>query len=747
MATAAAADGAAPLAIDSTMATAAADDGAAPLAIDSAMDTAAADDGTAPLAGQSAAATAAEDAPRHHPDTWRNVLIYVAAAGHTREAARATLATPDLRHDPELLSRIAHVATREIKCYRWCPPGCFPKPGLTLLGNAVKRDNTARAAELLAACPTPAARRELLEAHAARYRASPLRFGTSAEMVRLMWHAESSPPAVDVATVHALVFLDHTDALAELLAALDSVERCRELVSSELAYAKTGAMAQLLLDAGADVHATRDLSPLTHGDAATWDAFGVALELESPEMLEVVLAALGSADARRERVNRLDARGRPSIMLAQYDALVPTLLAAGADVHAVDNTVLFHCAGMRHRSVATLLAAMSSDDVRRATVNLADSEGVTPLMRVHDSANALALLAAGADVRALDNEGRDAVWHELHADRVYGSTSDLIATLLAAMGTDDARRESVNRANADGVTPLMRVRNLKDAQALLAAGADVSALDNEGHDVVWHVLDGVYASTSDLIATLLAAMGTDDARRESVNRADADGVTPLMLVRDLDDAQALLAAGADVSALDNQGRDAVRHAVGYRDHDVTAALLAAMDSDDARRESVNRPDAEGVTPLMIVTNGDQAEVLLAAGVDVREIDIPALIDRVMEEDADNAEGPFGFAGIDPDGWICTFMAKVFSPEELRLRVRAHSFLFIHYALTCGTWALKFVLDSGADVLAVNDAGRDAFSLVWPYTDIFRMLLGALASDEERRSVMERPDVVARAARP
>ena len=709
------------------------------------MATAAADDGAAPLAGQSAAAATTEDAPRHHPDTWRNVLIYVAAAGHTREAARATLATPDLRHDPELLSRIAHVATREIKCYRWCPPGCFPKPGLTLLGNAVKRDNTARAAELLAACPTPAARRELLEAHAARYRASPLRFGTSAEMVRLMWHAESSPPAVDVATVHALVFLDHTDALAELLAALDSVERCRELVRSELAYAKTGAMAQLLLDAGADVHAARDLSPLAHGDAATWDAFGVALELESPEMLEVVLAALGSADARFERVNRLDARGRPSIMLAQYDALVPTLLAAGADVHAVDNTVLFHCAGMRHRSVATLLAAMSSDDVRRATVNLADSEGVTPLMRVHDSANALALLAAGADVRALDNEGRDAVWHELHADRVYGSTSDLIATLLAAMGTDDARRESVNRANADGVTPLMLVRYLDYAQALLAAGADVSTLDSEGHDAVWHVLDGDYGSG--LIATLLAAMSSDDARRESVNRADADGVTPLMLVRDLDDAQALLAAGADASVLDNQGRDAVWHAVGYHEHDVTAALLAAMDSDDARRESVNRPDAEGVTPLMIVTNGHQAKVLLAAGVDVRGIDIPALIDRVMEEDAENAEGPFGFAGRDPDGWICKFMAKAFSHEEICLRVRAHSFLFIHYALTCGTWALKFVLDSGADLLAVNDAGRDAFSLVGPRTENFRMLLGALGSDEERRSVMQRPDVVARAARP
>ena len=730
------------------MATAAAD-GAAPLAIDSAMATAAANDGAAPLAGQSAAAATTEDAPRHHPDTWRNVLIYVAAAGHTREAARATLATPDLRHDPELLSRIAHVATREIKCYRWCPPGCFPKPGLTLLGNAVKRDNTARAAELLAACPTPAARRELLEAHAARYRASPLRFGTSAEMVRLMWRAESSPPAVDVATVHALVFLDHTDALAELLAALDSVERCRELVRSELAYATTGAMAQLLLHAGADVHAVRRDSRRVHGEAARWDAFRAALELESPEMLEVVLAALGSADARRERVNRLDARGRSPIMLAEHDALVPALLAAGADVHAVNNTVLFHCASMRHRSVATLLAAMSSDDVRWATVNLADSEGVTPLMRVHDSANALALLAAGADVFALDSGGHDVVWHALHVDRVDGSTSDLIATLLAAMGTGDARRESVNRAGADGLTPLMQVRNLEGAQALLAAGADVSALDIEGHDAVWHALhvDRVDGSISDLIATLLAAMGTGDARRESVNRADVEGLTPLMQLCNLEGAQALLAAGADLHALDNDGRDAVWYAVRYRDHDVTAALLAAMESDDARRESVNRPDAEGVTPFMVVTHGAQADVLLAAGVDVGGIDIPALIDRVMEEDADNAEGPFGFRGIVPDGWICTFMAKAFSPEELRLRVRAHSFLFIHYALSWGTWALKFVLDSGADVLAVNDAGRDAFSLVWPYTEDFRVLLGALASDEERRSVMQRPDVVARAARP
>ena len=86
--------------------------------------------------------------PWNHPDTLQRVLQVVVAHGHTREAAMAALAIPDLRHDAELLGWILRAQTRH--------------GGETLVARAVRRGDRARIVELLEACPTPAARRAVL---------------------------------------------------------------------------------------------------------------------------------------------------------------------------------------------------------------------------------------------------------------------------------------------------------------------------------------------------------------------------------------------------------------------------------------------------------------------------------------------------------------------------------------------------------------------------------------------------------
>ena len=751
------------------------------------MATAAADDGAAPLAGQSAAAATTEDAPRHHPDTWRNVLIYVAAAGHTREAARATLATPDLRHDPELLSRIVHVATREKRCYEWCPPGCFPKPGLTLLDNAVKRDNTARAAELLAACPTPAFRRELLEHHEALHRGG-RRFGRSAAMVRCLLDAGANPAAVGAADIQSIVSAGNTAVLAELLPALGSAEERRELVRNQLVWATSGAMAQLLLDNGADVHAVNN---------ERWggsDAFYFAAQGDSPEVMDVLLAALGSAEARRETINRVDADGHTLLMTVQRRnsdevalQLMARLIAAGADVNLTDrgghDAVWHEVFWDKSVRISTLLAALGSDDARWASVNRADAHGRTPLMYARSPAvaqalldagadvNAVvapgrnedeqgrtplmyacsplmyacslavaqALLAAGADVSAIDSEGHDAVWHA--AAQGDDEAKGLVSTLLVALGSDDARRASWNQKDEQARSLLTRAckYNSDGAQALLVAGADVNS------DAVLYAAQNERRG-GNLVSTLLAALGSDDARRAAANVTDEFGCTPLMHAceRSYAVARLLLSAGADVNAVDNEGHDAVWYAAEDRrrrdkpEHDdLVFVLLAALGSDDARRASLDRVDARGRTILMDVISSEAIIALLAAGVDLQRLDWAARTEAALDDDDYY------------DAWAWTFpdVLMALDPEARHQQLRANSCQFLRLAQRYGhdCTTLKRLLDMGADVRAVDAAGHDIFWHVAQKrygSSGFCLLLDALGSVEERRRVMQRPDVVA-----
>jgi len=80
-------------------------------------------------------------------DTLDHVVRAVAHSDFLPQAVRLMLASPEHLHDPELLFR-----TRGVR----------GAGGRTLLMRAVTRGNVARVAEILAACPTPAARAELL---------------------------------------------------------------------------------------------------------------------------------------------------------------------------------------------------------------------------------------------------------------------------------------------------------------------------------------------------------------------------------------------------------------------------------------------------------------------------------------------------------------------------------------------------------------------------------------------------------
>ena len=109
------------------------------------------------------------------------------------------------------------------------------------------------------------------------------------------------------------------------------------------------------------------------------------------------------------------------------------------------------------------------------------------------------------------------------------------------------------------------------------------------------------------------------ASRETVRTADAEGMTPLMLAASLgrtDIVHLLVAAGAEVDAVDARGFTALFHACYHGDEDRghPEAVQALLDAGADREATIGF----GVRPLMYAAGNGEAgvvEVLLRAGAD------------------------------------------------------------------------------------------------------------------------------------
>jgi ankyrin repeat protein len=218
-------------------------------------------------------------------------------------------------------------------------------------------------------------------------------------------------------------------------------------------------------------------------------------------------------------------------------------------------------------------------------------DGSTPLQWAvfrGDIAQAKQLLAAGADVKATNAYGVNAM--QLAAD---ASNTELVRLLLKA-GADP------NSANQDGETALhlvARAGNVEAAKLLLNAGAEVDARESFGGQtpLMWAA-----ARRHPEMVELLAAKGADVNARSAVRdylrvataesrakQLDRGGFTPLMYA-------ARENCGACVELL-------LKHKV-----------------------DINLPDPSGFAPMTIAMlngNWDIAKRLIEAGADVNEWDI------------------------------------------------------------------------------------------------------------------------------
>ncbi|KAH8047771.1 hypothetical protein JL722_12895 [Aureococcus anophagefferens] len=324
---------------------------------------------------------------------------------------------------------------------------------------------------------------------------------------------------------------------------------------------------RLLIDAGGDVNAW---SP------ARW-ATSAPSPPPSPRRGRRERADFGGSDLRRRPLASADAwtSDRPRSGLARARAFrtaraasatprhpVPAQAAGDADVepHKDDVTALQVAAQGGHLACVSLLLDAGAD------VRAVDEEGMSALANAAQKNHgdvAYELVARGADPDDAGFVDDDAVAHNLLWDAVAAG-NEAFAALLVAKGA------ACGAADARGSTALVNAAHKglnATVDALLAGGADPAARNDEG-------VDALIAAASEghgaVVDSLVAA-----APRRLASGADKDGTTALMAaaVRGhgavLD---ALLAGRAAVDARNGDGHTALMFAYNGKNQVIAAAL-------------------------------------------------------------------------------------------------------------------------------------------------------------------------------
>ena len=261
-----------------------------------------------------------------------------------------------------------------------------------------------------------------------------------------------------------------------------------------------------------------------------------------------------------------------------------------------------------------------------ADVNAKSKDGCTPLFYVGDLVEAAqALLAAGAEVDARDENGRTPL-HE-----ALGHKSEAVYDALVAAGAD------VNAQDDDGDTPLHAVFCCGSAvtrSKLINGGADVNAKNKSGRTPMDIALD--HQDTEAVLEMLHAGaelpkscppifvacfFGQVEEALRLAEEAGLDspleptGSTLLQLAvsmkkREL--VEALLAAGADPDATDDEGNSPLHTAARTGAVEYVPLLVEAGADVNARNDA-------GEPPLYLAALGsrrEMVEALLAAGAKV-----------------------------------------------------------------------------------------------------------------------------------
>ena len=205
-----------------------------------------------------------------------------------------------------------------------------------------------------------------------------------------------------------------------------------------------------------------------------------------------------------------------------------------------------------------------------ADVDCRSKDGHNPILKAHSPEVTKLLIDSGANVniRAHKDYDNTALMRSLGYEVMQeGSNYSRITKHLSDAGAD------VEVKDLAGKNALMVSKSLEATNLLIGAGADVNAKDYKGNSVLMHSLNKSFHFLEEERMEIVEKLVHEGADVNYQRKSDLK--TPLMLVQDVSDAQFLLAAEADITAKDAEGKMPHEQEMFNHEKDIQAYLRNA----------------------------------------------------------------------------------------------------------------------------------------------------------------------------